>query len=52
MALCVIQVINAHVVLHMLEVGKGTTESMIAATVTQLVQKVCNTYSYSNQYLK
>lgn len=28
--------------LHMLEVGKGTTESMIAATVTQLIQKVFN----------
>lgn len=26
--------------LHYLEVGRGTTESIISATVTQLIQKV------------
>ncbi|KAJ8945751.1 hypothetical protein NQ318_012073 [Aromia moschata] len=34
------QVVNAHVVLHMLEVGRGTSETMMAAAATQLVQKL------------
>ncbi|KAJ8974318.1 hypothetical protein NQ317_010914 [Molorchus minor] len=34
------QVTNTQVVLHMLEVGRGTSETMITATATQLVQKL------------
>lgn len=37
-----LQVINAQVMLHYLEVGKGTSESMISAAVTQCVQKLLN----------
>ncbi|KAJ8927088.1 hypothetical protein NQ314_020483 [Rhamnusium bicolor] len=33
-------VVNTQVMLHLLEVGRGTSDTMIAATVTQLVQKV------------
>lgn len=34
------QVINAHVMLHWLEVGRGTSDTVVTATVTQLVQKL------------
>ncbi|XP_044264059.1 ribosome-releasing factor 2, mitochondrial [Tribolium madens] len=34
------RVVNVQVMLHMFEVGRGTSESVIAATVTQLVQKL------------
>ncbi|XP_019755164.2 ribosome-releasing factor 2, mitochondrial isoform X3 [Dendroctonus ponderosae] len=34
------QVINTHVMLHWFEVGRGTSETIIASTVTQLVQKL------------
>ncbi|EFA06892.2 ribosome-releasing factor 2, mitochondrial [Tribolium castaneum] len=34
------RVVNVEVMLHMFEVGRGTSESVIAATVTQLVQKL------------
>jgi elongation factor G len=34
------RVVNTEVMLHMFEVGRGTSESVIAAAVTQLVQKL------------
>nr|XP_023027681.1 ribosome-releasing factor 2, mitochondrial-like [Leptinotarsa decemlineata] len=34
------QVVNSQVVLHYIEVGRGTSETMIAATVTQLVSSM------------
>lgn len=34
------RVVNVEIMLHMFEVGRGTSESVITATVTQLVQKV------------
>ncbi|XP_018570990.1 ribosome-releasing factor 2, mitochondrial [Anoplophora glabripennis] len=34
------QVINTYVMLHNLEVGRGTSETMVTATVTQVVQKL------------
>uniref|UniRef100_A0A1Y1MZ82 Tr-type G domain-containing protein n=1 Tax=Photinus pyralis TaxID=7054 RepID=A0A1Y1MZ82_PHOPY len=34
------KVINAQVVLHKLEIGRGTSETMVSATVTQCLQKV------------
>ncbi|XP_028137204.1 ribosome-releasing factor 2, mitochondrial [Diabrotica virgifera virgifera] len=40
-------VINVQVILHYLEVGRGTSDTMITATVTQLIQKILkqvNTY--------
>ncbi|XP_057659734.1 ribosome-releasing factor 2, mitochondrial [Diorhabda carinulata] len=33
-------VVNVQVILHYLEVGKGTSETMISATVTHLIQKI------------
>ncbi|CAH2011230.1 unnamed protein product [Acanthoscelides obtectus] len=34
------QVVNAQIMLHHLEVGRGTSDTMIAAAATQLVQKL------------
>ncbi|RZC34417.1 ribosome-releasing factor 2, mitochondrial, partial [Asbolus verrucosus] len=34
------RIVNTEVMLHMFEVGRGTSESMISATVTRLVQKL------------
>lgn len=34
------KVINTHVMLHWFEVGRGTSETIVSSTVTQLVQKV------------